>query len=632
MQHRRGNDLRRTFTPILLALMCITFATASIAQSGPASAIHIATVSSDPMHSGRISTMLYGGFIELLDDLVPGMWAEMLNDRGFEGVKPTNWFYYTGEPNTCDRDWDKSDSWSYDTTEPFNGKQSAKITSNVKKDGSLAQQGLAVRKDLDYIFTGNFKTDGSKLSATVKLKAQLPDGSWMVLASAPLPKLPNQWGKVGCKLKSRGTTDKAVFELQVTGSGTLKADKLSLMPSDNVNGWRKDVVEVIKAAKPGVIRFGGSLTEFGYKWDKALGDRDLRPPFWNQYWGRWDTNDVGIEDFINFCSAVGSEPLICVSFNEGVQEACNLLEYCNGDTSTKYGQIRAKNGHEKPYGIKYWQIGNECWGEKYDRACVDFCSALHKNDPSITLLAADYTPLVLESAGKYLDYVSHHLYYVHDAAGSKEAIKEDQKIAKDAKLDHDIKLSITEWNITAAGWGLDRGKMLTLDCALDTAKFLNVLNDCSDFVGLACRSNMTNSACSGYIFTNPGGIIKTPAYHVMKLYADHFKPIPVKVDAKIKGADLSACKSDDGKKLTIFAVNTTDAPIKLELDLSAYPGFSPAESEMVGDTLDRRQPDLMNHWAAPDRVKAMKLTVSGNAVTLPAYSASAIEYTAAQDR
>lgn len=570
--------------------------------------------------------MFYGGFIELLDDLVPGMWSEMLNDRGFEGVKPMNWSYYTGEPNTCDREWQKSDSWSYDTSQPFNGKQSIKITSTRSKHGNLLQQDIYVQKGAEYIFSGYFKTDGNaKLSAKINLKTILPDGSYMTLASVPLPKLPSEWGKVVCRLKSSGTTDKTIFELETSGEGSVLVDKFSLTPANNIDGWRTDVVTTIKAAKPGVIRFGGSLQEFGYKWQNGIGERDLRQPFWNQYWGRWDTNDVGIDEFIGFCRAAGAEPLMCVSFSDGVESARDLVEYCNGDVTTKWGKKRAENGHAKPYGVKFWQVGNETTGEKYARECPTFCEAMRKVDPSITLIASDNTPLLLSTAGKYLDQVCHHLYYISDPEACEETIKEDQKIVKSAGLDHEVKMAITEWNITAAAWGLDRGKILTLQCGLYTGRFMNVLNRCSDFVGIACRSNMTNSLCSGYIVTNQSGVLKTPAYQVMKLYADHFKPIPVDVDAKIKGVDFSACKSDDGKNLTVFAVNSTEEPIQLDLNLNDYLGFVPTGGEVVMDTLDRRQPEIMNHWAAPDRVKAVGINVNGSKLTLPAYSVSAIE-------
>jgi len=69
-----------------------------------------------PLHGGHINPTLYGGFVELLDDHVVGMWAEMLGDRNFEGVAPTaNWDYYLGALNLCDLDWDNNETWTYST-------------------------------------------------------------------------------------------------------------------------------------------------------------------------------------------------------------------------------------------------------------------------------------------------------------------------------------------------------------------------------------------------------------------------------------------------------------------------------------------------------------------------------------
>ncbi|HOK54752.1 MAG TPA: hypothetical protein PKV43_09825, partial [Armatimonadota bacterium] len=73
-------------------------------------------------------------------------------------------------------------------------------------------------------------------------------------------------------------------------------------------------------------------------------------------------------------------------------------------------------------------------------------------------------------------------------------------------------------------------------------------------------------------------------------------------------------------------VNTHEEPIKLSLDLSEFGlGFKPVGGEVVKDTLDRRQLDLMNHWETPDRISAVALTADGNTVTIPGYSVAAIE-------
>lgn len=142
------------------------------------------------------------------------------------------------------------------------------------------------------------------------LEALLPDGRWMTLAFAELPKPSSQWAKYTAEMTSTGTTDRAVFELRVAGNGTVWADKLSLMPSDNLDGWRPDVIKAIKAVRPAVVRWGGSVCDPGaYRWKNGIGDRDGRVPFANKAWGRIDSNDVGIDEFCRFCELVKAEPL-----------------------------------------------------------------------------------------------------------------------------------------------------------------------------------------------------------------------------------------------------------------------------------------------------------------------------------
>src|SRR5512136_1203604 len=105
MKSRRPPHIRAV---AVLAFLILPGARRAAAPSGEVPL----KVFASPLHQGRINPMLYGGFVELLDDHVPGMWAEMLGDRGFEGVLPaSNWDYFRGEPNLCDRAWDRSLDW-----------------------------------------------------------------------------------------------------------------------------------------------------------------------------------------------------------------------------------------------------------------------------------------------------------------------------------------------------------------------------------------------------------------------------------------------------------------------------------------------------------------------------------------
>ena len=166
-----------------------------------------------------------------------------------------------------------------------------------QKDVSSTRNALRVST---LIFPQRIPIDPS-VKVTVSLKFLLPTGDWMTLGSAELPALSERWQKYSIQMISAGQTDQAVFELRASGEGNLWADKLSLMPGDNLRGWRSDVIEAVKGVRPALIRWGGSSIDPGhYRWKNAIGDRDLRAPWRNENWGRIDSNDVGIDEFCQF--------------------------------------------------------------------------------------------------------------------------------------------------------------------------------------------------------------------------------------------------------------------------------------------------------------------------------------------
>jgi alpha-L-arabinofuranosidase len=615
------------FSLLMAAVLLLTAAMADNSGKEFNPNDNIVKVFKEPLNSGHISPMIYGGFIELLDDLVPGMWAEMLNDRNFEGVvSASRWCYYTGDPNFCDQEWNKSATWSYDTHEPFNGVQSAKLISRNGENAVLTQSKLSVKKGMKYQFEGYFRADAPNLHPKILLTVLNPDGTWMILGSAKMSNPTTQWAKQKCTIVSSGTNDRAVFRLEITGSGSIWVDKISLMPEDNLKGWRADITQAVKAARPSLIRWGGSVVDpGGYKWENGIGNRDLRVPFKNSVWGRIDQNDIGLDEFLQFCELVNAEPLICVSFKEGPESAKDVVNYCNGGPENEWGKKREANGHPKPYGVKYWQVGNELGNEEYIKGCTAICRAVKETDPKAIVLSSYPSPELLAESGKYLDYVCPH-HYTPELEEHETDFNKIVKEVRDASLDHEVKIGVTEWNITGGWWGIGRGKLLTLNTALYTGRYLNLLQKHSDVVGLACRSNMTNSYGSGMIQANPAGFYLSPSYYVMKLYAEHSKPMPVRFEGAPEGLDISACSSEDKASVCIFAVNTTNEPVHIRLDLSDYSlGFRQVGGELVWDTLDRRQPDLMNHLNSPDRVRTVDLTVSEDGVTLPALSIAAIE-------
>jgi alpha-L-arabinofuranosidase len=588
-------------------------------------------VSSQPLNAGRVNPMLFGNFMELLDDLVPSMWAEMLNDRSFDGVTPrANWAYGDGALNMCDREWDKNGTWAYDTEQPFNGARCARLAASRRQPAVLTQAGLAARRGASYAFSGHLRTDNPAVVVRVRLKVQLPDGSWTTLASAKLPRLTQDWRKYSARLVSAGQSDRVVFELGAEGQGNVWADKLSLMPTDNWKGWRPDAIEAIKDTRPSVVRWGGSTCDPGeYRWKNGVGDRDARVPFPNKVWGRIDPNDVGIDEFCQFCELVEAQPLICLSFSDGPQNAADLVEYCNGSADTAWGAKRVANGHAAPYRVKYWQIGNEVSGdnEDYLGQFPSFAQKMKQADPTIQLLASFPSQKLLDRVGKEIAYLGPH-HYTPDFAGCDGDFKHLAEMIHNTPGCGHLKMAVTEWNISGGNWGLMRGKFLTLEGALLNARYLNLLMRHADKVELACRSNMANSVGSGIIETRPSGLLKRTAFYVMRLYARHAKPMPWRVESGTTELDLFAGGSEDGKRAVVFAVNSRSEPVECSLDLGGWNGAARVVGgEVFCDTLDARQPDVMNHWEAPERVKTVRLTATDNKVVLPAFSAAAIEST-----
>jgi alpha-N-arabinofuranosidase len=588
-------------------------------------------ISAQALHDPQstINPRLFGNFVELLDDLVPSMRAQMINDRGFEGIiPPANWVYFDGSPTWCDREWDKNQDWSVSRDDaPLTGRKCAKIVAARERAARLPQAGMAVKEGVTYQASGWLRSD-SRLRVQVVLEGRAPDGSPIELAAGKVWEPTAQYRRFTADLTCDGSSHDAAFVVRVTGKGTVWADQLSLVPDDNRDGWRADVVEAIKASRPGLIRWGGSVVDPGaYRWKNGIGEPDRRQPFVNVNWGRIDTNDVGIDEFCRFCALVEAEPLVCVSFSDGAASAADLVQYCNGGPETEWGARRVANGHAAPYRVKYWQLGNEISGDDdaYIAKCKDFIAAMKKADPGIVILSSFPSQKVLDAIGKDLGYLAPHHYTRDLGYCEADFQKLAAMIAKTPGCGH-LRLAVTEWNITGGDWGLLRGRMLTLEGALHNARYLNLLCRYSQLVEIACRSNISNSFCSGIIETKPGGLLKRPSYHVMKLYADHVLPRPLVISKAPPNIDVLACASDDRRRVCLFAVNSGRDPVTLALDLAELGAdFVPLGGQTVCDTQDRRQPDVMNHWETPARVSAVNLPLKDGKVTLPAFSASAIE-------
>jgi alpha-N-arabinofuranosidase len=566
-------------------------------------------VTRDFLRPGSISSLQYGQFIEYLCDLVPGMWAEKLHDGSFEGLSRYK-FAYLAQTDFREHPWYPSGAtnrakFTLDAYQPVSGEVCQKI---AVSDGApctvgISQNGLAVERGKPCTFRCFLKQEGVKGSIQVRLHRE-----GKLLASAEFTPT-GSWKKYSARLTPTETETNATLEVFFRGPGTLWLDNASLMPDDALGGWRPDVVAAVKALKPGVIRFGGSaLDEPGYgefDWKDTIGDPDKRRPF--RAWGGLQPTGAGLEEIVQFCRLVGAEPLLCVRVTGRTpKDAAEQVQYFNGAADTPMGKVRKGNGHAEPYRVKFWQVGNERAGTDYEARLAEFCKAMKEADPSITLLSSYPSAGVLRGAGEFIDYVCPHHYDCADLAGTENNINTVRALCRTLAPKRPIQIAVTEWNTTAGDWGPRRARLWTLENALACARYHNLLHRHCDVVGIANRSNLTNSFCSGIIQTDNHRLYKTPTYYAQQLYATLAGSRPLRIESPLPASvkpDVSATLAADGTTLTLFAVNAGQNDVTRPLDLTAF-GIAAQELEVwtLADRKKAGEPDVTNSFGEPERV------------------------------
>jgi alpha-N-arabinofuranosidase len=273
------------------------------------------------------------------------------------------------------------------------------------------------------------------------------------------------------------------------------------------------------------------------------------------------------------------------------------------------GALRAEHGHPEPYGVKYWQVGNECFGKDYDDGVKAFCEAILNVDPSVKLLANYPTEGTFRTAGDIIDFVCPHHYECDNLDLCQSEFDNIRKIARDYAPAKDIKVAITEWNTTAGEWPR-RAMLWTLSNALACSRYHNLMHRNADIVAIANRSNLTNSFCSGIIQTDNHRLFKTPTYYAQYLYANLAGTIPLRVEGA-GPLDVSATLSDSKDVLTLFFVNDGIKSVKADIDLSDF-GVRARQSEcwVLTDKKRAGEPDVANSFAEPERISPRRSAIS----------------------
>lgn len=404
------------------AVVSLSVVPATVAQQSQASVSDQLKATIDTQHTADpVSKYIFGGFIEHIGTTIyRSLWAELLDDRKFyfpiSSIDPPSAAGRQGNPiRTQLRKWrpvGPDEAVIMDTDHPFVGDHSPKIRVDASTPHGIRQAGFSLVSGKQY--TGRIYLRGT---AGTKVNVSLIWGSGYKDRETTSLSLTSDYKKFPLRFTSKADTSAAALEIAGTGSGDFHIGAVSLMPADNVNGFRPDTIALLKQQHSGMWRLPGGNFLSDWVWYDATGDIDKRPPMFDYAWNAMQVNDVGMDEFMTLCKLIDVDPYVTVNAGLGdSHSAAEEVEYLNGSVDTHMGALRARNGHPEPYHVKYWNIGNEPWGDfqigytplKYFVIKNnEFAKAMRKVDPSITLIgsAKMLEPMWLKGAdrAKYVD-------------------------------------------------------------------------------------------------------------------------------------------------------------------------------------------------------------------------------------
>jgi alpha-N-arabinofuranosidase len=332
-------------------------------------------------------------------------------------------------------------------------------------------------------------------------------------------------------------------------------------PLADENGFRKDVLEAIQGLGVTMLRWPGGNFASGYNWMDGIGPRDRRPARRDDAWGALESNRFGTDEFLKYCERVGAEPYLCINAGLGsVDEARKWVEYCNEPGNTHLAQMRRQNGREKPWGVKYWGLGNEIDGpwqlghknaEDYATFALEAAKAMRRADESIQLIASGssnfgpesdwvgWNRTVLDRLKSEIDYISLHTYignrdnnFEKFLAASRDiedriAVVEGQ--IKAARVGNPaarpIHIAFDEWNVwyrtmVSGEFAIGRTGLeekYNFEDALAMGMFFNSFFRHADVVKMANLAQLVNVIAP--IFTNKQGLYLQTIYFPLAEYA-----------------------------------------------------------------------------------------------------------------
>jgi alpha-N-arabinofuranosidase len=602
-------------TRFLTTLLVVASVNIAIAEAAPQSSSNSPVeITIDAKKAGpEISPFIYGQFIEHLGRCIyGGIWAEMLEDRKFyyditDHYRPYGDSTNTKFPVVSASPWEvigPPKSVEMDKDDTFVGEHTPRIAAG----SGIRQKDLAVVAGKEYVGYIWLKAAGEKSKVTISLTT---DDSKKRQQAATTTVDSDEFTRFAFSFKAPKTSDHARLNIDVT-EGPCLVGAVSLMPEDNVCGMRPDTLALLKELHATIYRWPGGNFVSGYNWRDGVGPRDERPPRHNPAWTGVEHNDFGMDEFIRLCRTIGAEPMIAVNTGFGDDySAAQEVEYANGSEETMGGSWRVDSGHDDPYDVKYWCVGNEMFGnwqlghlplKQYVQKHNLVADAMHKVDPELVLVGScdlgtqdslgdgknarhvSWSEGMLEKCADNMNFVSEHFYcgrvpwtnegkipieqhvgLIREQIRKKAESHRELQAKLGRKPDKFIPIAMDEWNY----WHRDYvygelGCQYNLADALGIAAGLHEYFRNSDIIKMAEYAQTVNVI--GCIKTTKTAAFFDTTALPLLLYRREFgnQPLTVAGNPDESKLDIAAAKTEDGSAITIGVVNPQDKPVAID--------------------------------------------------------------------
>ena len=571
-----------------------------------------ASVSVYPAKSKPISNMLIGVFFEDINYAADGgLYAELVQNRGFE--------YQLSDKSGHDKTWNAFKAWALvgddasliiDSVSPLheNNKHFAKL--EIEKPGAILVNegfnGIPVKQGEKYNFSIFAKSLEGKKG---KLMVRLTDETGNIIAEGNTKNISGNWEKYELQITANKTFNNAKLEVIPQFSGKLALDMISLFPQNTFkqrkNGLRADLAQTIADMHPRFIRFPGGCVAHGdglqniYRWNRTVGPLEERVPQRN-IWNYHQSAGLGYFEYFQFCEDIGAEPLPVLAagvpcqnsatcghgqqggipmseMDEYIQEVLDLVEWANGDKSTKWGKVRAEAGHPEPFNLKYIGIGNEdLITDVFEERFTMIYNAVRKKYPEITVIGTvgpfytgtDYTEGWELAAKLKVPMVDEHYYqppgwFIHNQDFYERYERSKSKVYLGEYAAH------------------LPGRPNNMETALSEALYLISVERNADVVSMTSYAPLL--AKEGFTQWNPDLIYfnntevkPTTGYYIQKLFGqnagDNYIPVLIKLssqneDVKKRFA-VSVVRDSKTNDIILKMVNLLPVPVELKTDLS----------------------------------------------------------------